>query len=163
MLHLSDTQIIILTCLGISFIALCTFLAYWFNFGYKPGHADMFAEMHERIPTILDDDETYPHNPLNYTCPGQGLKCLCWDIDQLEEGIGYEPPRLDQRLSFTLYAPYEIRKHAPYEIRKPIGSVYADTASYWREQWDLHDGWWRLQRFQREMFRREMGLERIAT
>jgi len=22
------------------------------------------------------------HNPANYTCPGQGIKCLCWDIEQ---------------------------------------------------------------------------------
>ena len=23
----------------------------------------------------------YPHNPANTTCPGEGIKCLCWDID----------------------------------------------------------------------------------
>jgi hypothetical protein len=27
----------------------------------------------------MDD---YPHNPANYTCPGRGIKCLCWDIDR---------------------------------------------------------------------------------
>ena len=25
--------------------------------------------------------DEYPHNPENYTCPGEGIKCLCWDID----------------------------------------------------------------------------------
>jgi DMSO/TMAO reductase YedYZ molybdopterin-dependent catalytic subunit len=24
----------------------------------------------------------YPHNPDNYTCPGQGIKCVCWDLDR---------------------------------------------------------------------------------
>jgi hypothetical protein len=33
------------------------------------------------IDCPLHPDFEYPHNPENYTCPGQGIKCLCGDID----------------------------------------------------------------------------------
>jgi hypothetical protein len=33
----------------------------------------------ERI--LRDGSDNYPHNPNNYTCPGEGIKCLCWDIE----------------------------------------------------------------------------------
>jgi len=31
------------------------------------------------------DDTDYPHNPQNPTCPGPGIKCLCYDIDGSDE------------------------------------------------------------------------------
>ena len=27
----------------------------------------------------------YPHNPANLSCPGPGIKCLCWDLDGMPQ------------------------------------------------------------------------------
>jgi hypothetical protein len=34
------------------------------------------AQETEAVPDV------YPHNPNNFTCPGEGIKCLCWDIER---------------------------------------------------------------------------------
>jgi hypothetical protein len=28
------------------------------------------------------EDDSYSHNPNNVTCPGPGIKCVCWDIER---------------------------------------------------------------------------------
>lgn len=42
-----------------------------------------------RNPEILSDEidrdiaeKNYPHNSDNVTCPGPGIKCVCWDIER---------------------------------------------------------------------------------
>lgn len=38
------------------------------------------------MPPEYDTNEPYPHSDANYTCPGPGIKCVCWDMsEQLAE------------------------------------------------------------------------------